>query len=184
MESYKGHELHLEALARLTDLDGWRCWIVGGAQRPQEVVYLAKLQRRAAELGLAERVQFLGERRDVAQLLAAADIFCQPNVRGEPFGVVFSEALYAGLPTVASAIGGALEIIDDSCGRLVPANDAAALGEVLRRLIVEPGLRAELGAHGRARAESLSAPDLVLSQLRAAAEQAIARQRETRRHAN
>jgi glycosyltransferase involved in cell wall biosynthesis len=173
MESYKGHELHLDALARLKEVPGWTCWIVGGAQRPQERLYFANLQKRAAAAGVAERVRFAGERRDVARLLGAADIFCQPNIRGEPFGVVFSEALYAGIPVVATAIGGALEIIDESCGRLVPPHDIGALANTLRDLITNPALRAELGRAGPARGESLSHPDLILTRLEAAVHQAV-----------
>ena len=60
---------------------------------------------------------------DVPRLLAAADIHCQPNISPEPFGIAFIEALAAGLPVVTSAIGGAIEIVDDTCGRLVPASD-------------------------------------------------------------
>ena len=65
-------------------------------------------------------MRWLGQRRDVPELLAAADIYCQPNVGAEPFGIVFVEALYTGLPVVTTALGGALEIIDASCGVLVP----------------------------------------------------------------
>ena len=57
----------------------------------------------------------------------AADIHCQPNTAPEPFGLVFVEALYAGLPVVTTALGGALEILTDACGVLVPAGDAPAL---------------------------------------------------------
>ena len=115
MESWKGHALHLDALAHLRDLPDWRCWIVGGAQRPHEVAYETMLRRRADTLGLAERVVFTGHRTDVARLLAAADIQCQPNTGPEPFGITFVEAMAAGLPVVTTAMGGALEIVDDSC---------------------------------------------------------------------
>ncbi len=168
MEPYKGHVLHLEALARLADVPGWSCWVAGGVQRPHEQAYLNELKAQAARAGLAGRVQFLGERRDVERLLGAADIFCQPNVRGEPFGLVFVEALYAGLPVVSTALGGALEIIDETCGRLSPPGDAATLAGNLRRLIADPALRAKLGGNGPARADSLSHPDLIMEQLESA----------------
>ena len=66
-------------------------------------------------------MRFLGERRDVAACMRAADIHCQPNTAPEPFGLAFVEALYAGLPVVTTALGGALEILTDACGVLVPA---------------------------------------------------------------
>jgi len=173
MEPYKGHEPHLDALGLLKKTPNWLCWIVGGAQRAHEREYVLKLQQRAAAAGIAPRIRFLGERNDVARLLAAADIFCQPNTRGEPFGVVFSEALYAGLPVVATAIGGALEIVNESCGRLVPPGDAVALASTLSQLIDSAALRSELGKNGPARAKSLSDPDLVMTRLEAAVCEAI-----------
>lgn len=159
LEPYKGHALHLEALGHLRDLaEPWECWIVGGVQRPHEARYLDALERIAARLGIAERVRFLGQRSDVPRVLAAADIHCQPNTGPEPFGVTFVEALMAGLPIVTSAFGGALEIVDESCGILVPPGDATALAAALRRLIQDPILRREIGAAGPARARKLCEP--------------------------
>ena len=122
MEPYKGHSLHLEALARLRSIPSWVCWMVGGVQRAREKNYLRQLHAQAAAAGIDDRIRFLGERRDVQLLLNAADIFCQPNLRGEAFGIVFVEALYNRLPVVSTALGGALEIVDESCGRLVCPN--------------------------------------------------------------
>jgi glycosyltransferase involved in cell wall biosynthesis len=158
MEEWKGHTLHLKALANLRDIPNWVCWIVGGAQRPSEVRYLEKLKLMVAEAGIAERVRFIGQRSDVARLLAAADLFCQPNTGPEPFGIAFIEALYAGLPVVTSAIGGAREIVDDTCGMLVKEGDVAALSAALRNLMRDPDTRARLGAHGPARARALCDP--------------------------
>jgi glycosyltransferase involved in cell wall biosynthesis len=158
LESWKGHALHLEALGQLKDLPGWVCWQIGGAQKPGEEKYLQELKELAAKLGIGERVHFLEQRSDVSKLLAAADIFCQPNTGPEPFGIVFIEALYARLPVVTTALGGAREIVDDSCGVLVPPGDARALAEALRRLIQERALRKRLGMGGPARALTLCDP--------------------------
>ncbi|HVB57234.1 MAG TPA: glycosyltransferase, partial [Candidatus Acidoferrales bacterium] len=84
MEEWKGHRLHLNALARLNGVPGWTCWMAGGAQRPHEARYLEDLRAEAVALGIGSRVSFLGQRRDVARLLAAADIHCQPNTGPEP----------------------------------------------------------------------------------------------------
>ena len=165
MEAGKGHSLHLEALALLKSIGAWHCWMVGGAQRPEEQDYLDRLQRKAAELRIAERVTFLGERADVAELLRAADIFCQPNATEEAFGVVFVEAMAAGLPVVGTAIGGPAEIVQSSCGRLVAPGDSEGLAVELRTLIMDPALRATLGRNGPARAASLSQPDSALTKL-------------------
>jgi glycosyltransferase involved in cell wall biosynthesis len=168
MESWKGHLLHLQALALLKDLSGWICWFVGGAQRPEEQNYVRRLQQTAAKLGISERVRFLGSRSDIPDLLAAADVFCQPNQRPEPFGIVFIEALLAGLPVIATAMGGAQEIVDKSCGMLVPPGNAAALADCLRQMIESEELRLRLGERGPARAKSLCDPETQLAHLREA----------------
>lgn len=155
MEEWKGHALHLQALALLQDIPGWVCWQSGGAQRPQERKYWEKLQSLSKQLGIADRVFWLGQRSDVRRLLAAADIFCQPNLGPEPFGNVFVEALYAALPVVTTAMGGALEVVNDSCGILVPANDKATLADVLKKLIADCELRKRLGQAGPSQARKL-----------------------------
>jgi glycosyltransferase involved in cell wall biosynthesis len=151
LEAWKGHQVLLAALATLRDVPGWSCWIVGGAQRPSELAYLRTLQATARDRGIADRVRFLGERHDVPALLAAADVFCQPNTLPEPFGISLVEALHAGLPVVTSRIGGAAEIVDDTCGLLTPAGDGEAVASALRRLVVERDLAARLGSAARSR---------------------------------
>jgi glycosyltransferase involved in cell wall biosynthesis len=158
MEAWKGHELHLEALAKLKGDSHWVCWMVGGAQRPVEQEYQRAIQQKAVDLGIGERVRFLGQRSDVPQLLAAADIFSQPNLGPEPFGIVFIEALSAGLPVVTTAMGGPQEIIDSSCGMTVPPQNPGLIAASLRRLIDSSALRSELGQRGPARARELCDP--------------------------
>jgi len=158
LEYWKGHELLLRGLSRLTGTGKWVCWIVGGPQKPDEDVYLRQLKALANELGLANRIRFLGHRADVPKLMAAADIFCQPNLQPEPFGIVFVEALWAGRPVITTAMGGAVEIVDESCGSLTKPGDCDSLAESLRRLIESPELRTRLGRAGSARARQLCDP--------------------------
>jgi glycosyltransferase involved in cell wall biosynthesis len=158
MEAWKGHMLHLQALSKIKDMREWVCWILGGPQRPEEERYMSMLQRTAAELGIGSRVRFLGQRKDVPRLLAAADVFCQPNKGPEPFGIVFIEALWAGLPVLTTAMGGPMEIIDESCGFLVEPENPAVLADSLRKLIESPELRARLGRGGAPRAQQLCNP--------------------------
>lgn len=158
LEPWKGHRLHLEALGRLRGVPGWTCWQVGGVQRDSEAAYLRELQGQAERLGIADRVRWVGQRRDVPRILAAADVHCQPNLGPEPFGIAYVEALYAGLPVVSTEMGGAAEIVDPGCGILTPPGDADALAGALRRLVDDPGLRASLGAAGPARAAALCDP--------------------------
>ncbi len=168
MEPWKGHATHLQALARLKGLPDWVCWIVGGAQNPDERRYLAGLQSKARETGIGDRVVFMGQRTDVSSLLTAADIFCQPNLSPEPFGIVFVEALLAGLPVVGTAIGGVKEIVDSSCGILVSPNHSEELAMVLRGLIQDPQMRTHLGTQGPIRAGQLCDPRRQLTGLHAA----------------
>jgi glycosyltransferase involved in cell wall biosynthesis len=166
LERWKGHTLLLQALAQLKDHPGWVCWVAGGVQKADEQEYCEELRALASRSGLAGRVRFLGQRSDVPELLAAADVYCQPNGAPEPFGVAFVEALHAGLPVVTTALGGVGEIVTEDCGLLVPAGDAGALAEALRRLIEDAGLRARLGEAGPAQAALRCAPGARLEQLR------------------
>ncbi|HUX68198.1 MAG TPA: glycosyltransferase family 4 protein [Terriglobales bacterium] len=157
LEPWKGHALLLQALAQLPASAPWVAWLAGGAQRPHERLYLERLRRQADALGLEPRLRWLGERGDVAALMGAADVFCQPNTSPEPFGLVFVEALAAALPVVSCAGGGASEIVTSTCGRLTePA--PAAVAAALRELLQEPALRRELGSAGRAHAQALCDP--------------------------
>jgi len=155
MEPFKGHRELLHALAALRDVPSWVCCIVGGPQRPAEEAYYAELVALPATLGIADRVHFTGERRDVRRLLAAADIHCQPNTAPDAFGIAFVEAMYAGLPVVTTGLGGALEVVDEHSGILVPSGEARALASALAILIHEPATRHRLGAHGPSRAAAL-----------------------------
>ena len=161
----KGHDVLLGALARLRELDGWACWIAGGPQTPREARYVEALAARAAGSADGTRVRLLGPRSDVADLLAAADVVCQPNTAPESFGVGFVEALAAGVPVVTSAFGGALEIVDASCGVLVAPGDVEAVAGALRGLITAPARRRALGAAGPARAREVGDPGTNLRRL-------------------
>jgi glycosyltransferase involved in cell wall biosynthesis len=166
LEAWKGHLLQLEALSQLKDLPSWTYWIVGGPQKDDEKEYLSHLQATAARLGISNRVRFLGQRSDVQQLLAGSDVFCQPNASPEPFGIVFVEALSAGRPVVTTAMGGALEIIDESCGILTEPGNVAQLAASLGRLIASEELRRDLGLAGVSRAIELCNPASQMEKLR------------------
>ncbi len=165
LERWKGHAVHLEALAQLRSRPNWFCWFVGGVQRPDQANYLAELQQAARRLGIGDRVLFLGERSDVRQLLGAADIFCQPNIGPEPFGIVFIEAMQAGLPIVTSAMGGALEIANKACGELATPGDPRSLASSLVRFLASAEERVVAGEAGRARAFEMCQPERQLKRL-------------------
>ena len=163
LERWKGQAVHLAALGLLRDVPGWECWLAGGVQKPGEAKFLNELRSAAGQAGIADRVQFLGQRTDVRRLMAAADVFCQPNTGPEPFGVVFVEALYAGLPVFTTGFGGAAEIIDQTCGVLTKTGDAGNVADALRRLIQNAPMRRALGALGPSRAESICDPTCQLN---------------------
>ncbi len=163
-ERWKGHALLLQAAARLRG--DFTIWIAGGVQRPVETDYLDELAERAADPALAQRVRFLGDRHDVPRLMAAADVHCQPNTGPEPFGIAFVEALYAGLPVVTTAMAGALEIVDGTCGLLVREPSDILVAEALQSLIDRPALRASLSAAAPAQARRISDPIARLADVR------------------
>lgn len=110
------------------------------------------LKARAERLGVAKRVRFLGFRRDVPELLAASDVFVLPShSEGLPVSVI--EASAAGLPVVATAVGGTGEVVEhDRTGLLVPARDPERLAAAIGRLAADPVAGRRLGAAGRERA--------------------------------
>jgi glycosyltransferase involved in cell wall biosynthesis len=105
----------------------------------------------ARGLGVDGRVHFLGQRNDVDRRLAAAQIsLLVTNWEGFPLSIL--EAMRAGLPVVASDVGGVAESVrDGESGFLVPRADVAQLRDRIERLLTDPRLRTRLGASGRER---------------------------------
>jgi glycosyltransferase involved in cell wall biosynthesis/SAM-dependent methyltransferase len=164
MQEWKGHRLLIETLGALKDNPRWTCWIAGGSQRPAEVEYLAQLQAEVDRLGLTGRVKFLGHRNDVPAVMKAADIYCQPNIAPEPFGVSFLEALSAGLPIVTTAMGGPLEIVDDRCGVLVPP-EVGAVSRALGAMVDDDARRARMSALAPVRAREMCEVEVRIREL-------------------
>jgi glycosyltransferase involved in cell wall biosynthesis len=159
LEQGKGHRVCLDALGLLRELPKWICWQIGGPQTQAEVPYFESLQQHAARLGILERVRFWGQRSDVPRLLAASDVYCQPNDKlPEGMGNSLAEAMSCGLPVITSRMGGAPEVVAEDCGVLLAPGDVPGLAATLKRLITDAQSRAELGAVGRLRAESRFSP--------------------------
>jgi glycosyltransferase involved in cell wall biosynthesis len=164
LERWKGHQVLIDAARRLAG-SPLRVWIAGGAQRPVEQAYEDALRHAADAPELAGRVTLLGDRHDVPELMQLADVYCQPNLRGEPFGISIAEAMRAGLPCVVSAAGGAGELLDETCAIEVAPGDAAAVAAALETLASDPLRRSAMGQSAVARAAVLTDPSARLAEL-------------------
>jgi glycosyltransferase involved in cell wall biosynthesis len=155
MEEGKGHPLHLKALHALKNLPRWYCWIVSETENRREARYQMRLAEMAAALGIERRIRFVGHDITVSELLGAADIFCQPNLHPEGFGLSFIEAMLAKLPVVTTRMGAAQEIMDERCGLLISVETVDALARALRDLIQNKAMREKIGNNGAIRASQL-----------------------------
>ena len=147
-------------LARLHPQKGHSYLLAAAAQVPDATFVLAgdgplraELEAQAHQLGVADRCVFLGDRPDVPDLLAAADVLVLPSLfEGLPVSVL--EAMAAERPVVATRIGGTDEAVAHELnGLLVPPRDPTALASAIRRLQADPALARRLAAAGRERVE-------------------------------
>jgi glycosyltransferase involved in cell wall biosynthesis len=161
----KGVHVLLRALAQV---DGASAVIAGdGPDR-------AALERLATVLGVAARVRFVGwvsaTERD--RLFASSRVLVVPSLWDEPFGIVGIEALAAGVPVVATEVGGIPSWLDDDAGVLVPPGDADALARALVSVVADANRRAELAARGPGAAARFSVErhlELLIPELEAVA---------------
>ena len=140
----KGHEVLLDAAARVVaGHPSVRFQIVGDGPRREELV------RRAEALGLSGKVTFLGHSDDVPAILRESDVFAFPSfMEASPNAVL--EAMAAGLPVVASNVGGIPEVVTNGeNGLLVPPGEAEALASGILRVLGDPALGAALGEAAR-----------------------------------
>jgi glycosyltransferase involved in cell wall biosynthesis len=112
----------------------------------------ARLEASARAAGAGSSVRFLGHREDARDLLAACDVYANSSI-SEGISLTILEAMAAGLPVVATRAGGTPEIVDATCGRLVPLRDPKALANALSELAADPALAQTLGREARARVE-------------------------------
>jgi glycosyltransferase involved in cell wall biosynthesis len=132
-----------------------RLYLVGeGTER-------AKLEAKRDALGLAERVILLGARNDVSELLLAADAFVMSSI-SEGLPMVLLEAMAAGVPCVATAVGGIPRLLGSDRGLSVPAQDSAALASAMASVAQSPELRARLVANAKEKLRKNHAFDAVV----------------------
>jgi glycosyltransferase involved in cell wall biosynthesis len=140
----KAHDVVLTALAR-AELSGANLLVFLAGDGP----LLEQHRAAAGAMGLTERVVFGGFRRDLPALYRAADVLLLPS-KWESLPLSIREAMGAGLPVVATAIGGIAEAVEDGAsGLLIPPDDPRALADAIARLAGDAGLRSRMGQRGR-----------------------------------
>lgn len=161
----KGLTVLIRAAQRIRVAGPWKL-VVDGAG-PGE----AEARQLAAELGLAEHVEFLGwcsPDRHAANY-AAADVVVMPSMWPEPFGLVGIEAMAHGKPVVAFAVGGMVDwLVHGQTGFLVDRGDIGDLARRLEQLLTDDALAAAMGASGRQRAATEYSPQTHLRRIVAA----------------
>jgi glycosyltransferase involved in cell wall biosynthesis len=169
-EPQKDHATLIRALGGLRDL-AWELDLIGGGPG------MPAMQGLAGELGVADRIRFLGQRMDVHQLLADAQLAVLiSNWEGLPLSVL--EAMRAGLPVVASDVGGIAETIrDGQTGYVVARGAVDQVRDRLRRLLADPSLRKSFGAAGRASYERQFTLEHCVSRTLAVYQSVLARER-------
>ncbi len=158
LRKHKDHKTLLSAFAKVPDA---RLVLVGSGETEGEV------RRHVAGLRLAERVTLAGYRKDAARVLSALDGFVlSTEIEGLPVSIM--EAMAAGLPVVATHIGGVPELVrDGETGLLVRLRDVDGLAAAMRRLTGDAPLCARMGAAGRARIRDHFSPEAMTEQIEA-----------------
>lgn len=152
LRRWKGHVLALEGAARLPEAVRRRLVLLFVGAAPEgDSRYPDELRSRAAALGVAEQVRFLGAREDVPDLMAASDVLLHASTEPEPFGLVLLEAMSVGVPVVASRCGGPAEIVAPGTGLLFDPGDPGDLAAALASLACDADLRRRVGEAGRER---------------------------------
>lgn len=141
----KGYPYLFEAAAKLKNLtEKPFVWLIAGKGSFEQ-----KFREQVSELDAHDVIKFIGFRRDMPDLMASADLFVLPSV-AEAFGVVFAEAIYLGVPIVATRIGGIPEIVSDGVdGILIPPANSEAIAEATADLLNNPNKLKSLAGAGR-----------------------------------
>lgn len=142
LDKQKGHPFLFEALCQVPEAT-----LVLAGSGPERKA----LEALSADLGIHDRVIFLGHREDIHDLLACSDLFVLPSIyEGLPLSIL--EAMDAGKAVIATAVGGTPEAVSDGeTGLLVPRRDSTALASAMRKLISDPTMRLRMGKAGKER---------------------------------
>ena len=159
LRSWKGHLYLLDAFAKLGLVD-WTLLIVG--EGPMQ----DRLKARVNELGLQQRVVFVGQKPDPENWLRALDIFCLPSYANEGVPQSIMQAMLTELPIVTTPVGAILEAAsDENTALIVPPQNADALAAAIERLIIDPPLARKLAETARQHALACFSRDLMLDRM-------------------
>ena len=150
LSPWKGQHILLRAL---THCPSDTIAIFAGEALFGEQDYVEQLYKQVAELGLEERVQFLGFRSDIVPLMSACDLVAHTSTSPEPFGRVIIEAMLCGRPVVAAEAGGAVELVETGkTGWLVPPGNPQKLAEAIVSCRNQPEQTATIAHNGQIQA--------------------------------
>ncbi len=174
----KGHAHFLRSVARVmrrTYKPAIKIWIVGDASSSHQA-YKKELQVLVKRLGLNHCTEFLGTQQDVAGVLADLNLVVLSSVCHEAFGRVIIEAQAAGVPVIATRVGGVVDIIDDNeTGVLVAPGDVGALAKEITRIIKDNSLAVALAEKGYKKVQEKFSLELMSTRTLAVYEEALSR---------
>ena len=149
----KGHDVLIQALARVSDLE-WTCVCVGSTER--DPIHAASVSKSCSALGLSDRVTFTGEcdEQRLMELYETSSLFVSAS-HYEGYGMAFAEALARGLPVVGTTGGAIAATVPSGAGVLVPPGDPVALADALRGLLEDASQRARMSAAAAKHARAL-----------------------------
>ena len=151
LSPWKGQHILIEAL---THSPNTTAILVGDALFGEDK-YVARLHQQVKDLGLGDRVRFLGFRNDIPQLMSMCDLVVHTSTAPEPFGRVIIEAMLCGTPVIAAAAGGAVELIENQrTGWLTTPGDVGELADTIEQCRQNPELTENIALTGKAAASN------------------------------
>ena len=168
----KGHRFLLAAAPQILDARPATRFVIVGRGHLE-----AELKAQARQLGIADRVRFLGFRDDIGDLLPLFDVFALPSL-SEGLSIALLEAMAAGTPVVATRVGGNPElVIHGETGLLVPAGDVSSLAAAISALLIDRAEATRLGENGRTRVAQSFGLDSMVEAYQAIYDRTLARSR-------
>ena len=151
----KGIHTLIEATAKLKASPAVQLLVVGGPYFPKDAEYIDALKVQAKKLGVADRVIFTGFLEDTDAILSLLDVVLLASTIPEACPRTIIEAMAAGVPVIATPLGGSKELVTPETGILVPAEDADAFAAAITQLAEDAERRKQMGKACRLRAEQL-----------------------------